>query len=79
MVGWLLKFANRFNQMHSNLGYIITLALNLSLLLPLTNDTKVNNYVVVLTNSYWVLTGVWWCKASPDSDTSLERSAEDSF
>lgn len=37
-------------QMHSNIGYIFTLALNLSLLLPNTtkNNPKVNNYVLVL-------------------------------
>jgi hypothetical protein len=35
-------------QTHSNIGYIITLALNLSLLLPLQNNPKVNNYVLVL-------------------------------
>lgn len=35
-------------QTHSNIGYIITLALNLSLLLPLRNNPKVNNYVLVL-------------------------------
>ncbi|KAL1702447.1 autophagy-related protein 22-like protein, partial [Schizophyllum commune] len=46
--------------MHSNIGYIVTLCLNLSLLLPRANDSKVNNYVIVLTNSYWVLTGIWW-------------------
>ena len=34
--------------MHSNIGYIVTLALNLSLLLPLANDPRVNNYVIVL-------------------------------
>lgn len=34
--------------MHSNIGYIVTLALNLSLLLPLANNPKVNNYVLVL-------------------------------
>ncbi|EPQ58895.1 hypothetical protein GLOTRDRAFT_135909, partial [Gloeophyllum trabeum ATCC 11539] len=45
---------------HSNIGYIATLCLNLSLLLPLANDPKVNNYVIVLTNGYWVLTGIWW-------------------
>ncbi|KAJ3923922.1 autophagy-related protein 22-like protein [Lentinula edodes] len=45
---------------HSNIGYIATLCLNLSLLLPLTNNPKVNNYVIVLTNGYWVLTGIWW-------------------
>ncbi|KAI0249986.1 MFS general substrate transporter [Lactifluus subvellereus] len=45
---------------HSNIGYIVTLALNLSLLLPLRGNPKVNNYVLVLTNGYWVLTGIWW-------------------
>ncbi|TRM67466.1 autophagy-related protein 22-like protein [Schizophyllum amplum] len=45
---------------HSNIGYIVTLCLNLSLLLPLASDAKVNNYVIVFTNSYWVLTGIWW-------------------
>ena len=35
-------------QMHSNVGYIVTLALNLSLLIPLMNHPKVNNYVIVL-------------------------------
>jgi len=45
---------------HSNIGYIMTLALNLSLLLPLKDNPKVNNYVLVLTNGYWVLTGIWW-------------------
>ncbi|KAF9070105.1 autophagy-related protein 22-like protein [Rhodocollybia butyracea] len=45
---------------HSNIGYIVTLCLNLSLLLPLANNPKVNNYVLVLTNGYWVLTGIWW-------------------
>ena len=35
-------------QMHSNVGYIVTLALNLSLLLPQMSNPKVNNYVLVL-------------------------------
>lgn len=34
--------------MHSNIGYIVTLALNLSLLLPLMSNSKVDNYVIVL-------------------------------
>ncbi|KAH9859005.1 autophagy-related protein 22-like protein, partial [Lenzites betulinus] len=38
----------------------ITLALNLTILLPRASDPKVNNYVLVLTNGYWVLLGVWW-------------------
>ncbi|KAH9062325.1 MFS general substrate transporter [Lactarius vividus] len=45
---------------HSNIGYIMTLALNLSLLLPLQSNPKVNNYVIVFTTGYWVLTGIWW-------------------
>ncbi|KAK7696120.1 hypothetical protein QCA50_000763 [Cerrena zonata] len=51
---------SNISTMHSNIGYIITLALNLSLLLPRMNDPKVDNYVLVLTNGYWVLTGIWW-------------------
>src|SRR6266567_8442302 len=36
------------NQAHSNIGYIATLCLNLTLLIPLAGDPKVNNYVIVL-------------------------------
>ena len=46
---------------HSNIGYIVTLCLNLSILLPLANNLKANNYAIVLTNVYWVLVGIWWC------------------
>lgn len=35
-------------QAHSNIGYIVTLALNLTILLPRASDPKVNNYVLVL-------------------------------
>ena len=35
-------------KVHSNIGYIATLALNLSILLPRANDPKVDNYVLVL-------------------------------
>jgi hypothetical protein len=35
-------------QVHSNVGYIITLLLNLALLLPMTNNPKVDNYVLML-------------------------------
>lgn len=45
---------------HSNIGYIATLALNLCLLLPLKDNPLVNNYTIVLTTGYWVLTGIWW-------------------
>ncbi|KAI0658570.1 MFS general substrate transporter [Cubamyces menziesii] len=45
---------------HSNIGYIVTLGLNLSILLPLASNPKVNNYTLLLTNGYWVLLGIWW-------------------
>jgi hypothetical protein len=47
---------------HSNWGYLITLLLALSLLLPspIKDDPKVNNYVLVLTNAYWVIVGLPW-------------------
>ncbi|KII94730.1 hypothetical protein PLICRDRAFT_33542 [Plicaturopsis crispa FD-325 SS-3] len=51
---------SNISTMHSNVGYIVTLCLNLSLLLPLATNGRVDNYVIVLTNGYWVLTGIWW-------------------
>jgi MFS-type transporter involved in bile tolerance (Atg22 family) len=42
------------------LGDVFALLLNLSLLLPLKRNPKVDNYVIVLTTGYWVLSGVWW-------------------
>ncbi|KAH9482270.1 Autophagy-related protein 22 [Psilocybe cubensis] len=45
---------------HSNIGYIATLCLNLTILLPLASNPKANNYTLVLVNSYWVITGIWW-------------------
>ncbi|KAI0775859.1 MFS general substrate transporter [Trametes elegans] len=51
---------SNISTMHSNIGYIVTLALNLSLLIPRADDPRVNNYVLVLTNGYWVLLGIWW-------------------
>ena len=35
-------------KVHSALGYVVTLCLNLSLLLPLANNPMVNNYVMIL-------------------------------
>jgi len=29
-------------------------------LLPLANDPRVDNYTIILCNSYWVLVGIWW-------------------
>ncbi|EGO02289.1 hypothetical protein SERLA73DRAFT_50012 [Serpula lacrymans var. lacrymans S7.3] len=51
---------SNISTMHSNIGYIFTLALNLSLLLPLANNPLVDNYTLVLTNAYWVVLGIWW-------------------
>ncbi|KAE8146558.1 autophagy-related protein Atg22B2 [Aspergillus avenaceus] len=45
---------------HSNIGYILTLALNLSVLLPLEGNNYANNLALCLTNSYWVVLGIWW-------------------
>ncbi|TFK59612.1 hypothetical protein BDN72DRAFT_806066 [Pluteus cervinus] len=45
---------------HSNIGYIVVLLLGLSVLLPLANNPLVNNYTLVLVNTYWVIVGVWW-------------------
>ncbi|KAF5858507.1 hypothetical protein ETB97_004303 [Aspergillus alliaceus] len=45
---------------HSNIGYLLTLALNLSVLLPLQGNNYSNNLALCLTNSYWVILGVWW-------------------
>lgn len=45
---------------HSNIGYLFTLAINLSVLLPLQGHSYANNWALFLTNSYWVILGVWW-------------------
>ncbi|KAJ5960364.1 uncharacterized protein N7479_007514 [Penicillium vulpinum] len=45
---------------HSNIGYLLTLVLNLSILLPLQNNSFSNNLALCLTNSYWVVLGIWW-------------------
>jgi MFS-type transporter involved in bile tolerance (Atg22 family) len=42
------------------LGDLVALSLNLSLLLPLSDNPKVDNYVIILTTGYWVLFGTWW-------------------
>lgn len=39
---------------------MFTLVLNLSLLLPLANNPKVDQYTIGLTNAYWVILGVPW-------------------
>ncbi|CAG7923257.1 unnamed protein product [Penicillium olsonii] len=45
---------------HSNIGYLLTLVLNLSVLLPLKGNNFSNNLALCLTNSYWVVLGIWW-------------------
>ncbi|KAG1782927.1 autophagy-related protein 22-like protein [Suillus placidus] len=45
---------------HSNVGFLTTLLLNLALLLPMANNPKVDNYVLVVVNTYWVVLGIWW-------------------
>ncbi|KAI9447661.1 MFS general substrate transporter [Lactarius indigo] len=41
-------------------GQIFALPLNLSLLLPLSDNSRIGSYVIVLSNGYWVLFGIWW-------------------
>jgi hypothetical protein len=41
-------------------GYILTLALNLSILLPLAGNALVNQYTLLLTNFYWIVCGLPW-------------------
>ncbi|KAF4635583.1 hypothetical protein G7Y89_g2510 [Cudoniella acicularis] len=45
---------------HSNIGYLLTLVINLSVLLPLQGNSFGNNLALCLTNSYWVVLGIWW-------------------
>ena len=41
-------------------GAVFTLVLNLSLLLPLASNPKVDQYTIGLTNAYWVVLGIPW-------------------
>ncbi|KAI5782573.1 autophagy-related protein 22-like protein [Geopyxis carbonaria] len=45
---------------HSNVGYLCTLALNLSVLLPLEGHEYANNLALLLTTVYWVVLGLPW-------------------
>ncbi|KAH8892866.1 hypothetical protein GQ53DRAFT_718477 [Thozetella sp. PMI_491] len=45
---------------HSNWGFVITLALNLSILLPLADNPLVDQYTLLLTNFYWIALGLPW-------------------
>ncbi|KZS89109.1 MFS general substrate transporter [Sistotremastrum niveocremeum HHB9708] len=51
---------SNISTMHSNIGYLFTLAINLSVLLPLAKNPRVDNYTILLTNAYWTITGIWW-------------------
>ncbi|KAH9947214.1 MFS general substrate transporter [Amylocystis lapponica] len=62
---------SNISTMHSNIGYIVTLALNLSLLLPLANNPKVDNYVLVLTTGYWIWAALKQYKKLPYTFTYL--------
>ncbi|KAI9447647.1 MFS general substrate transporter [Lactarius indigo] len=50
------------------IGQVIALLLNLSLLLPLSDNPRVDNYVIVLTTGYSILFGIWWCTYSRTFD-----------
>jgi len=43
-----------------SVGIVIIPLLALSLLIPLRNNTKVNNYSILMATAYGVLTGIWW-------------------
>ncbi|OJD36813.1 mfs general substrate transporter [Diplodia corticola] len=45
---------------HSNIGYLLTLAINLSVLLPMQGNDYANNWALFLTNTYWIVLGIWW-------------------
>lgn len=45
---------------HSNWGYLLTLALNLSILIPLADHPLVDNYTLAFTNCYWIVLGLPW-------------------
>ncbi|KAK8227623.1 autophagy-related protein Atg22B2 [Phyllosticta capitalensis] len=45
---------------HSNIGYLFTLAINLSVLLPMQGNDYANNWALFLTNTYWIVLGIWW-------------------
>lgn len=53
---------SNISTMHSNVGYVATYVPNLALLLPpaTANSPLVDNYVLILDNTYWVLLGIWW-------------------
>lgn len=45
---------------HSNAGYLLTLGLSMSVLLPLRGQDYAKNWALFLTNTYFVILGMWW-------------------
>ncbi|KAF8865715.1 hypothetical protein BDZ45DRAFT_372840 [Acephala macrosclerotiorum] len=45
---------------YSNIRYLLTLVINLSVLLPLQGNPFGNNLALCLTNPYRVVLGIWW-------------------
>ncbi|KAF8321694.1 hypothetical protein DL93DRAFT_2163290 [Clavulina sp. PMI_390] len=43
-----------------NFGYFATLCLALSILLPLADNPKADNYTLLVVNSWWIVLGIWW-------------------
>lgn len=59
-----------FLQTHSNIGYVVILCLNLSVLLPLADNPKVNNYTLVLCVHTLTFTSHIPLTSLPDSRTN---------
>ncbi|KAF2147575.1 uncharacterized protein K452DRAFT_217809 [Aplosporella prunicola CBS 121167] len=45
---------------HSNVGYVMTLAVSLSVLLPMRGNSYANNWALFLSTAYSIVFGVWW-------------------
>ncbi|KAF8530048.1 MFS general substrate transporter [Hysterangium stoloniferum] len=51
---------SHISNIHINVGYVVVLLLNLCVLMPLANNPKAKNYIFILMNVYWLMTGMWW-------------------
>ncbi|TFK64245.1 MFS general substrate transporter [Pluteus cervinus] len=51
---------SNISTMYSCIGETVVLCLGLSVLLPLSDNPLVDNYTIILVNSYWVVVGIWW-------------------
>ncbi|APA15368.1 hypothetical protein sscle_14g101380 [Sclerotinia sclerotiorum 1980 UF-70] len=51
---------SNISTVHASIGYVLVLALSLSVLIPLRGDLFANNLALCLTNSYWVVLGLPW-------------------